>query len=324
MNIVPKAGPSLVSENNKPSGNQDARARAIARMSEQPVPNATQVSPEEMTAISPPSQNQNDTTEAPTSEAPEVKAKEETPPLSSQYAILARKEKALRTNVQSFRAEQEAFKAERAAFEASKGSVNKDVEQGFRDRLVSDPLSVLAEVGFTPEQLTNMVLNPQKVDPFLQSKLDKYEAKIKALEESQEKANKNNADQQSEQYKQAITEIRHNARRLVSEDPEFETIKATGSVNDVVELIEETWKLDGKLLTVEEAAREVENYLVEEAIKIARIKKVQQKLQPAPQKQEQKPQQQQMKTLTNGISAARPLTARERAIAAFKNEKISK
>lgn len=326
MNIVPKAGPALVSDNNKPSGSQDARARAIARLTEQPVPNATQVSPEEMTALAPTSEGQKDSNEPASDAAPEVTKTKEEAPLSSQYAILARKEKALRTNFQSFKAEQEAFKAEKAAFESSKGSSRQEIEQSikqeYQQRLASDPLSVFAEAGFSAEQLTNLVLNPQKVDPFVQSEMNKLKEELKALRGETENNKKSQADQQSEQYKQAVAQIRLDTKNLVSQDPNYETIKATNSVDDVVELIEETYKSDGVLLTIEEAAQEVENYLVEEAMKIAKIKKIQQRLQPAPKQPEQKSGQQPMKTLTNGIGATRPITARERAIAAFKNEKI--
>lgn len=321
MNIVPKASPSLVSENNQPSqGAQDARARAIARMSEQPVPNANKVSPEEMSAVVPPSEGQKDSIESASEAAPEVTKTKEEAPLSSQYAILARKEKALRTNFQSFKAEQEAFKAEKAAFEAQKTSQPQG--DNYKERLQQDPMGVLGELGFTPEQLANMILNPTKVDPYVQSEMNKLKEELKALKGEQEKTNKNNESQQTQQYQQAVAQIRLEAKNLVSQDPAYETIKETNSVNDVVELIEETFKSDGVLLTVEEAAQEVENYLIEEAMKIAKIKKIQQRLQPAPKQPELKQGQQPMKTLTNGISAARPLTARERAIAAFKNEKI--
>jgi phosphopentomutase len=117
------------------------------------------------------------------------------------------------------------------------------------------------------------------------------------------------------------------ASSLVKNDPNFEAIRASGkgAVKQVVQLIERTFDQDGILLTVEEAAQAVEDHLVEEATKLTRIGKIQQRL-AANAKTAQKPVQttgqspQASKTLTNTMSTARPLSARERALLAFKGE----
>lgn len=109
-------------------------------------------------------------------------------------------------------------------------------------------------------------------------------------------------------------------------DPYFETIKQTNSVSDVVDLITATYEKDGILLSVEEAAKEVEDYLVDEAMKLTRIGKIKQRLAAsttAKVSQEQTPapkKQTQMKTLTNAASTTRQLSAKERAILAFRGE----
>ena len=131
-------------------------------------------------------------------------------------------------------------------------------------------------------------------------------------------------NQQTDAYKQAITQIRSDTKKLVTASEEFEAIANTNSVDDVVELIERTFKQDGTLLTVEEAAKQVEDYLVEEAFKLTKLKKIQQRLataqKPAEPKLEPTKQPQTMKTLTNAVSSPGKLSVRERAIAAFKGE----
>ncbi|MDE2106538.1 MAG: hypothetical protein KGL39_55500, partial [Patescibacteria group bacterium] len=105
------------------------------------------------------------------------------------------------------------------------------------------------------------------------------------------------------------------------------TIRATNSVKDVVDLIEQTFKEEGRVMDVEEAANEVENYLLEEIEKLTRIEKLKKRMEakPAatPKSDEQTPQKKQpqtMKTLTNAASSSRQLSAKERAILAFKGE----
>lgn len=319
---------------------QSKTARAIAafnaagQVQQAPVSNPSQVSPEEMTALnsitneSEDESRQKDTAEAESDEAvkaadapKEAKAEE---PLSTQFAILARKEKALRAKAQEFRTQQDSFKAQQAAFEAEKGQLQSRSEESFKQRLAKDPIGALAEVGLSPEEVANLMLNPSKVDPGVQRVMERMEAEIKALKDAQENSKKASADQQSNAYKQAVSQIRLEAKKLVSADDSFETVRETGSVDDVVDLIERTFKEDGVLLDVEEAARQVEEYLIEEAMKIAKIKKIQQRLSPAsktdPKAPGAAPQQQQMKTLTNNISTSRQLSARERAMLAFKGE----
>jgi len=110
-------------------------------------------------------------------------------------------------------------------------------------------------------------------------------------------------------------------------DEQYELIAATGSIDDVVELIERTFTEEGRLVPVEEAAQAIEDYLAEEAYKLSKLKKIQQKLAPSAQakpeqKQTEQPKQPQtqMKTLTNAVGTQRQLSARERAIAAFEGK----
>lgn len=103
----------------------------------------------------------------------------------------------------------------------------------------------------------------------------------------------------------------------------------TNSENDVAELIESTFKETGEIISMDEAAREVEAYLEEETSKLFQSSKLQKKLgsvgaqgQPSTKSPSQQSQQPQLKTLTNSVSTTRKLTALERAKMVAKGEKF--
>lgn len=370
--IIP-GKPTEVSNTGQSPAQQEARARAIARLTSNapqapiaeqsqatPVLNPNTVAPEEMSAIAPSKgtealakaiKEEESTPESEPAEGQTIKAEgdaaseslesdkaAEVPPakedpLSTQYAVLARKEKALRAKVQSQDAAIKARETALAEREAQIKAKEAEYESGYvsKDKLAKDPYNTLQELGISYDQLTEMALNQPQMDPAVRAHIQrleqKLEAEIKAAREQTEKVTKGYEDNQKQAYQQALNQIRTEAKSLVESDPNFETIAATNSVDDVVELIEETFKADGVLLSVEEAAQAVEAHLEEEALKLARLKKIQAKLQPAPTKTVEKQaeaktesKQPQMKTLTNQIAATRPLTARERAILAMKGE----
>lgn len=307
-----------------------------------PVSNPTSVSPEEMTAISPPKfeaspaesgqeRSVEGSEETPPQEA--TKAKEE--PLSAQYAQLARKEKALRAEMQKLKAEREAFRRDQETAKAKDTTPHVDQSQFVpKERLTKETLAVLSELGISYDQLTQMALNaPSPETQAFQAHIAKLESKITELEQKTANTQKTFEDRDQENYQQAVSEIRRGVRQIVNTNADFETIKASGQhgVDEVVKLIETTFRegLDedhpkGTLLSEEEACRMVEEELLEEVIKYAKLNKIQQRMKaaaptqaPATPKQETK---QTPKTLTNTISTPRQLSAKERAILAFKGE----
>lgn len=336
----PKSAPNVL----QPPGSS-ARERAIAILEArnqpqvgQPVPNATNVSTEELGALKPnPSASiegrQDNNVESPSTQ-PQQEKKSSEEPLSSQYAVLARREKALRARAQeqdrAFKAREEALRVKEAEI-TSKSSSQFDEDKYIpKERLQTDTIRTLLEAGLTYDQITQAALNQgQGADPATQLAMDQLKAEIKSLKDAQEKSNKAYEDSQKTAYQQALQQIRLEAKQLVKSDPSFETIRATNSVSDVVELIERTYNEDGRLLTVEEAATEIENYLVGEAVKLSKLAKIRKQLSPqsasVPSGQRNpgatKPEStQQLKTLTNSVGTSRKLSAKERAILAFRGE----
>lgn len=338
ITIVPTPGANSTSVNTSQSPQQDSRARAIQALmgntqgnqaQSSPVADPSSVSAEDMTALkTQQSQGQDDSsvdaTDGTTSEATAPKKEE---PLSSQYAALARKEKAIRAKAI---AQEQSFKQREAALIAreqelsSKPSFDSSKYLSIDD-LKTDAYGKLQELGISYDEISEQALRSQS--PEAQA-FQRYKAlmdkELQQVRDEQANTRKTFEQQQAQQYQQAINQIKNEVNQLVTADPAFETIKETGSMSDVVELIERTFKEEGTLLTVEEAAQAVEDYLIEEALKLANIKKVQARLKPATQQiatpVTTKEQPAQMKTLTNSVGSTRPLTAKERALLAFKGE----
>lgn len=338
MNIQPKDGPTITPlPTAQPSNQSTARDRAIAKLlatpeqpkaaQQHPVQNPSKITPEEMSVVKAPEAeaSQSDTGDSPSEEAPAATKTPKEGPLSAQYALLARKERALRAKVEaqdaSLKAKEAAFAEREAAIKAKEAEYQSNYIS--KSRIKADPLSVLTEEGVSYDELTNAILNPQaKQDPRILAEIEKLKAEVREAKDYQTKAKEEYAAQKKQEYTNAVAQIRNEAKQLVANDPAFEMIKETKSVSDVVDLIEKTYAEDGILLSVEEAAREVEEYLADQAIKLARINKIKSKLEQAQKPAEQSqatPKQPQtgMKTLTNSVNASKPLSSRERAIAAF-------
>jgi hypothetical protein len=342
MKIEPVTGPlNSTITGAKAEPQVSARERAIQALmgnspNSQPVPNATRISPEEYSAVksstsseSPSEIGQSISSESPkaetSEESQEVKSSSE-PPLSSQYAILARKEKALRQREAQLKAREAALNAPKEQPQPQQPQFDES-KYVPKERLTQDPFSVLNELGLTYDQLTELALNAPKPEQLaLMNEIKALKDELKAIKGETESTKKSFEETQKTQREQALNQFKYETKALVNNDPAFEMIKATNSVDDVVELIQKTFDEDGVLLTVEEAAQKVEDYLVEEAEKLARLSKIQQRLTPkAPQAPvSEKPKtvepEQKLKTLTNSVSSSRPLTAKERAILAFQGK----
>ncbi len=318
-----------ITQQNQPSS---ARDKAVAFLNGRmqaaltPVANPNNVSPEELSAVKTGQNTISETLSTPVAPPADTKAPTEDP-ISTQYATLARKEKALRAKAvqqeQALKAKEAAFTAREEAFKAKETEYQSKYIS--KDRLSQDTLSALAEAGLTYDQITELMLTQNSPERQAQSQYEKkLDAKILEFEKKQAEASKSVEQQQTVAYQNAIKQIKADTTALVTSNPEFETIRETSSVDDVVELIERTFKQDGVLLSVEDAAKQVEDYLVEEAFKLTKLKKIQQRLAPAQKpveaKLEPQKQPQTLKTLTNAVSSSGRVSVRERAIAAFKGQ----
>jgi hypothetical protein len=229
--------------------------------------------------------------------------REETQPLSPQFAALAKQRRALQQERQAFERE----KAERAA--ATPGAT---VDLA---RLKSEPLRVLLESGVTYDQLTQSILaNDSGYNPEIQA----LKAELKALKDGVD----NTLSERDKQARaQVLSEMRREATRLVQDDS-YELVRETRSIPKVMELIERTFDDSGEVLDVTEAMQLVEAELEKDSLRLAQLKKIQSRLSP-PVAQPQ-PQQRPVRTLTNRDTASVPVSAKARAMAAFYGRPITR
>ena len=234
---------------------------------------------------------------------------EVTKPLSPQFAALARQKRALQVK------EREIADRERALASQTAQAGGGDV----LGRLKSNPLAVLQEAGVTYDQLTEAILaNPAGSN----SELIALKEEIKALKEGFDQKLTTRDQQARTEAKAAMLDT---VNAMVREGDDFEMIRETGSQRDVVSLIENIYDKEGKLLNEEDAAILIENQLLKDAEKIAKIKKLQSRLAPAESQlanqAQAQPQERQMRTITNRDGIMPALSRRERALRAFRGEK---
>lgn len=322
---APAPVPGVMSDHQRAASKREAAIKAFTgekpQAQETPVQNPNKITAEELGAIKAksPADGQAQAVE-PKAEVTAAPKPEETP-LSSQYAQLARKEKALRAQAQSIKAREDALKLA----EAPKAPQREEIDPAKYisiEEFRKSPFKYLQQTGVTYDQVTQEALNAPSPEAMqMMQTVEALKAEIQALKTDQEGTKKNYAEQQDAQYKQAVNQIRAEVKQLVFTNDAYEACKATNSVDDVVELIEKTFKEDGYLMSVEDATKQVEDYLEEEAYKLSQLKKIQARLKPkgqedpAAKEANQDPKQPQ-KTLSNAMSGSRQLTARERALAA--------
>lgn len=202
----------------------------------------------------------------------------------------------------------------------------QEYETGYipKSRLKDDFWGVLAEAGIDQESFTQQLINqPNMNDPTTRALM----SKLKQLEEKQTASERASQDATERQYKQAVQQISNEVKQLVDSNDAYETIKTMAAQDAVVELIEQTFTSTGNLMDIDEAARQVEEYLLNEGRKFTQLKKLQkptsEQQQQAPNVQQQKPAgQNNIKTLTNAVPTqpAKRMSdkeRRERALAAF-------
>jgi len=341
MKVTPTKGPVITADTGAQSQAQQARREAVVAKIEQmrnpsaPLPvNPNAISAEDLSAVKPPTQQaqgQSDTSEATQPETPAEPAEKKSDSTASEHVLLARKERALRAKTQQKEQEFKAKEAALAAREAELSKLKSEYESGYisKAQLKMNALQTLQDAGVTYEEVTQQMIDAGSVPQAVQNHISRLEARLAALDQQLNDAKQGAEKQQGEAYNAAIRQIRTDVTNLVKSDPNFETVRVTNSINDVVELIEATYKEEGRVMDVEEATREVEEHLLEEIDKLTRIEKIKKRQeersrteQLADKQQPKNSQQQPMKTLTNATSSTRQLSAKERAILAFKGEKL--
>lgn len=150
--------------------------------------------------------------------------------------------------------------------------------RAFKQSLLSDPLGTLRTLGVTPDQITDGILNQPSPE----------EVRLREIEKKYETLVKQYNDAQTSQYDEAKRLFLHETKQLTANSDDYELIRRTNSEQSVVDLIERVAQMSpekggGYVMTVWDAANEVEKYLREEAYGLSQSKALQSKLYPAAQ-----------------------------------------
>jgi hypothetical protein len=237
---------------------------------------------------------------------------------SSRFAALARREKQIRQ-------EKADLDAREKAFQQKEQSIKDQIRTEIAAQMKSNPASVLQEYGVDYNALTQSILNPPSPE---QQKISALEAEIAQLKQGQGSIKQDIQTSQQRAYENAVQQIRNDVKSAVAKSPDFQTVRVAGQEESVVELIKQTFESTGELLSVEDACKEVEDYLFDEAIRLTSVDKVKAKLTPPPPVEANKPEivQPSSRTLMNTLPSSgkrQPMTdaeRRARAIAAFNGQ----
>jgi hypothetical protein len=178
-------------------------------------------------------------------------------------------------------------------------------------------------LGLTEEDLANAVLGGPSPE---QQTIEELKAEIEALKGNFQGYEQRLQQGQQQAYQNAVAQLKAQTEALVSGRPEdFEMIALEGAHDRVVSRIEEHYQKTGFLMSVQDAAKQLEDELMERALKIAASSKVKSKLMPESPAQGSeippKPLSQgaatPAPTLDRGMGASsKPLSRTERALAA--------
>lgn len=206
-------------------------------------------------------------------------------PLSPQVAALARKEQKLRQELASLKTSQDALEAERKEIADLKALKAKLAAGDYSevDKLVDYEKLVQHKLGKDPKS----------------DELEALRSDIAKLKADQEK-------DINDRLKAAVEQRRVAVKDLIAENPEFSTIKELKAEEAVVQHIVDTWEAEEIELSPEEAAKDVEQMLLEKASKwtaLSKLKKEELVREPAAEKKELPPLKTGMKTLTQNMAA---------------------
>lgn len=217
----------------------------------------------------------------------EAGKREESVTLSPQVAALARKE-------QRFRQQQQELERDRAAIAADKTEMEQ--LRALKAKITAKDYSALDDLVDYNEYSQYKVNKLNGADP-VQEEIKKLNGKISDIEKQAQ-------ENVSKQFEAAVNERRIAAKALDQTD-QFPRIKKAQAHEAVVQHILDTWEHDSQELSVEQAAKEVEELLVERAKQWASLLE-DQEVAPDAAPAEKKvlpPMKQGMKTLTNQMNA---------------------
>ena len=202
---------------------------------------------------------------------------------AKKFAALSRKEKAIREREEKLNL-------------IEKESPFKDFEKLSKE----DPLSLLDKLGITYEDLTQRLLDKRETESDPDYKYSKLQKKVEQMEQQREEEEKQRL---SDQQNKIINDYQATLNSFISEnDEKYEFIIANGAQDLVYTTISDHYQETNKILSNEEAANAVEEYLETKLENLSKLKKFKNKYQggtPQAPIQEDKPIKVMGQTLSN-------------------------
>lgn len=182
-------------------------------------------------------------------------APEESVRLSPQLSALARKEQAFRQRERAFLEKEKALEARLA---------EADQYSQLKTKLSSKDYSEAEKLGLDYEGYTKYLLDKQSGEDPENQRFKSLEDEIQALKKSKEES-------AAQEYEETVAAYKTEIAKLVESSPELTKVKKAKKEDAVLQLILDSWEQDGTEMTVEQASKDVELFLTEEAKKWASL-----------------------------------------------------
>lgn len=217
------------------------------------------------------------------------------PPGGDRFAALAKKERALQAQMQQLKAAQ----AKQAEYESA------------RAQAASNPIKALESLGLSYEQITQFMLNGNKVTPELELKGVKDEiAAFKAEQLKREEDAKTAQEKRAKaEYQATLSEFNQEVADFISTNAETYELTSLFEGQAIVSAtIEQHFAQTKKILSIKEASELVEKYFEDQVNVAQKAKKFQAKQQP---KEESQPRREQSSktaapTISNELTSSAP------------------
>ena len=201
----------------------------------------------------------------------EEKVEGEEDQMGSRFAALARREKALVDRERQMKTD---YEAKEAAWKEKDEKYSS--YSGMDEALKEDPLKWLESKGLSYSNLTDRALGieaeEQSYDP--RSEIQALRDELKQRDEASEQSKKDAEEQAvKDREAQGLSDYRGQIDTVVDDNEKYELINIKGAKDDVVQTAIEYYNKFQKLLSAEEAADMVEEYLTTEAQKYMKANK---------------------------------------------------
>lgn len=208
---------------------------------------------------------------------------EESVKLSPQLSAIARKE-------QAFRQREAVLKQREKDLEAKLAKA--DQFDQISTKFAAKDYSEAEKMGLSYEEYTKYRLDKMSSEDPQTQALKKLEAEIQAIKTQQEESVSQSFDETVSEYKKEIA-------KAIAEDPEFSSVKELKREDAVLQLILDTWEEDQVELSVKDACKDIEEFLVEQGKRFSALPKL--KTAPAVDERKLPPPKPTVRTLTNSM-----------------------